>query len=159
SAAYTDNGRQIFSQPADGSIALNVWDARTGEARAPLNRPAEFQRIYGWGLNTRAGIVTGAGIGMSPEQSAVLVWSLSGGDPLARLRHPGVRDAQPSPDGTLIASVGGGTLRLWTTAASLPTPDQAMQLSQVNVVAACDVFGVQPSLGTLLDGQSVSLVW
>ena len=29
----------------------------------------------------------------------------------------------------------------------------------MNVVAACDVFGVQRSLGALLDGQSVSLVW
>lgn len=159
SAAYTSDGRRILSQPADGNLALSVWDARSGEAQAPLNRPAEFQRVNGWGLNTRAGIVAGAGIGMAPEQSAVLIWPLTGGDPLARLRHPGVRDAQPSPDGTLIASVGGGTLRLWTTAGSLPTPEQAMQLSQVNVVAACDVFGVQPSIGELLDGQSVSLVW
>jgi hypothetical protein len=159
SAAYTGDGRRIISQPADGGTALSVWDARSGDAQTPLNRPTEFPRVYGWGLNTRAGIVAGAGIGMSPEQSAVLVWSLTGGDPLARLRHPGVRDAQPSPDGTLIASVGGGTLRLWATAGSLPSPEQTMQLSQVNVVAACDVFGVQPSLGELLDGQSVSLVW
>lgn len=159
SAAYTGDGRRILSQPAESESAIIVWDVRTAEARQPLNRPAEYQRVYGWGLNTRAGIVAGAGIGMSPEQSAVLVWPLTGGDPLVRLRHPGVRDVQPSPDGTLIASVGGGTLRLWTTASSLPTPEQAMQLSQVNVVAACDVFGVQPSLGALLDGQSVSLVW
>lgn len=159
SAAYTGDGRRILSQPADGNVALSVWDARSGEAQAPLNRPAEFQRVNGWGLNTRSGIVAGAGIAMAPEQNAVLIWPLTGGDPLARLRHPGVRDAQPSPDGTLIASVGGGTLRLWTTAASLPTPEQAKRLSQVNVVAACDVFGVQPSLGELLDGQSVSLVW
>jgi hypothetical protein len=159
SAAYTGDGRRILSQPADGSTALSVWNSRSGEAQAALNRPAEFQRVHGWGLNTRAGIVAGAGIAAAPEQNAVLVWNLSGGDPLARLRHPGVRDVQPSPDGTLLASVGGGTLRLWATADSLPTPEQAMQLSQVNVVAACDVFGVQPSLGELLDGQSVSLVW
>lgn len=159
SAAYTGDGRRIFSQPAAGDTAIAVWDARSGEALSPLNRPAEFQRVNGWGLNTRAGIVAAAGIGLSPEQNAVLIWSLAGGDPLARLRHPGVRDVRPSPDGSLIASVGGGTLRLWAAAASLPLSAQAMQLSQVNVVAACDLFGVQPTLGSLLKGQSVSLVW
>lgn len=159
SAAYSGDGRRIFSQPADDARAVLLWDARSGEQVAALNRPAEYLRVYGWGLNTRANIAAGAGIGNAPERSAVLVWPLSGGDPLARLRHPGVRDAQPSPDGTLIASVGGGTLRLWAAAESLPTQADASWLSQVNVVAACDVFGVQPSLGGVLDGQTVSLVW
>lgn len=159
SAAFSGDGRRIFSQAAEGTESIWVWDARSGELLGAMNRPAEYQRVYGWGINTRANIATGAAVGLTPEQNAVLLWTLSGGEPIARLRHPGARDSQLSPDGTLIASVGGGTLRLWTAAESLPTPDQAALLSQVNVVAACDVFGVQPSLGEVLDGQSVSLVW
>lgn len=159
SAAFSGDGRRIFSQAADDSRAIWIWDAHTGENTGAMQRPAEYQRVYGWGLNTRSGIAVGAAVGMAPEQNSVLVWPLSGGEPIARLRHPGVRDAQPSPDGTLIASVGGGALRLWATEESLPAPQDAALLSQVNVVAACDVFGVRPTLGEVLDGQTVSLVW
>lgn len=159
SAAVSGDGRRMFSQAAEGAGAITVWDSRTGDSLGAMTRPVEYQRVYGWGINTRANIAAGAAVGMTPEQSAVLVWSLTAAEPLARLRHPGVRDAQPSPDGTLIASVGGGTLRLWAAAESLPAPDQAALLSQVNVVAACSVFGVQPSLGEVLDGQRISLVW
>lgn len=79
--------------------------------------------------------------------------------PLATLRHPGVRDAVISPDGTLIASVGGGTLRLWAVSSSLMTPEQARTLSTLNVVAACNVYGGRPQQGELMGGQSISLVW
>lgn len=159
SAAYSSEGRRLYSQNASGIDAIYIYNPRTGEQTGILSRPPEYQRVFGWGLNTRTNIAVGAAVGMTPEQSAVLVWSMTGGDPLVRLRHAGVRDVQPSPDGTLIASVGGGSLRLWAAGESMPTQLQTASLSQVNVVAACDTYNVRPALGEVLDGQTVSLVW
>jgi len=153
----TGDGRTVIIPAANGA-ALAAFPVNQAEADL-LTLSAPYTRVYGWGVNTRARLVVGAAIAQTPQQSAVLVWDVLGGVPLATLKHPGVRDAAPSPDGTLIASVGGGTVRLWALAESLPTAEQAKNLSATNVVAACDTYGGRPTLGAILGGQSASLVW
>ena len=155
----TGDGRTLML-PAGNGAALAAFSVRQPEADAALlTLSAPYTRVYGWGVNPRARLVVGAAIAQTPQQSAILVWDMAGGPPLTTLKHPGVRDAALSPDGTLIASVGGGTLRLWALAESLPTAEQARNLSATNVVAACDVYGGRPTLGAILDGQTMSLVW
>jgi len=146
--------------PASAGAALAAFSL--SQPQTPpiqLNLSPPYTRVYGWGLNTRARLVVGAAIAQTPQQSAVLVWNMAGGLPLATLKHPGVRDAAPSPDGTLIASVGGGTLRLWALSDSLLTSEQAKNLSAINVVAACDTYGGRPLNGAILGGQTLSFVW
>jgi hypothetical protein len=157
--AVTADGRHIVVA-TDGPFALSALNLRSDAEATEFALPAEYQRVNGWAVNTRAGLVVAAGVASVPEQSALLVWSLaSGGEPLARLRHAGVRDSAPNRDGSLIASVGGGTLRLWALEASLPTAEQARLLSDVNVVAACDSVGAAPIPGSIVGGQRLSLVW
>lgn len=155
----TGDGRTLIL-PAGSGAGFAVFPfTQTGAEPVNLMLPTAYNRVYGWGVQARSGLLAGAGIAGAPADSAVLVWSLSGGQPLAALRHPGVRDAAISPDGTLVASVGGGTLRLWAVGDSLLTPEQARNLSSVNVVAACDVYGSRPGLGEIIGGQTISLVW
>lgn len=155
----TGDGRTLIL-PAGNGVALATFPVGvSGIEPVSLILPPQYTRVYGWGMNTRASLVVGAAIAQTPHQSALLVWNLAGGEALATLKHPGVRDAAVSPDATLVASVGGGALRLWALAESLPTSEQARNLSAVNVVAACDVYGDKPQLGEVLAGQSVSLVW
>jgi hypothetical protein len=155
----TDDGRQVVL-PAAGGAGLRVFRAAEPDApSASLTLPSTYTRINGWGVVPRLGWVTAAAIASAPEDSAVVVWGLSGGVPVTTLRHPGVRDAMPSPDGSLIASVGGGALRLWAVGASVLTVEQARSISAVNVVAACNAVGGAPRLGEVLGGQRVSLVW
>lgn len=155
----TGDGRTLLLPAGNGAALATFPVSTSGVEAVTLDLPAQYIRLYGWGVHTRARLVIGAAIAQTPPQSAVLIWNLTGGAPIATLRHPGVRDAAPSPDGTLIASVGGGTLRLWALAESLPTLDQIKSISAVNVVAACDVYGGKPQLGEVLAGQTVSLVW
>ncbi|MCU0463970.1 MAG: WD40 repeat domain-containing protein [Anaerolineae bacterium] len=155
----TGDGRTLLL-PAGSGAGFAVFPfAQPGAEPINLMLPTGYNRVYGWGIQARSGLLAGAGIAGAPADSAVLVWSLNGAQPLAVLKHPGVRDAAISPDGTLLASVGGGALRLWAVGESLLTPEQARSLSAVNVVAACDVYGSRPRLGEIIGGQTVSLVW
>lgn len=158
-AYVTSDGRTLMLPAGNGAGLAAFALGQAGVEPSLMRLLPQYTRIYGWGVNTRARLVVGAGIAQTPQQSAVLVWNLAGGEPLTALKHPGVRDAAISPDGTLVASVGGGTVRLWALAESLPTFEQAKNLSATNVVAACDIYGDRPQLGQILAGQSISFVW
>lgn len=151
--------RSLVTQVAVGPVAFARRAVDDGAVEAEYALPAAFSRVYGWDVNPRSGLLVGAGIGRAPEQSAVVVWHYSDGFAIETLAHPGVRDVAISPDGTLIASVGGGALRLWAAGESSLDAAVLAGLSQVNVVAACSDLDVRPSAAPPIGGQTVSMVW
>lgn len=158
-AAAPAGQRSIVTQIAAGPISFARRATADGAVEAEYALPAAFSQVYGWDVNPRGNLLAGAGIGRSPEQSAVVVWHYRDAFAVETLAHPGVRDVAISPDGTLIASVGGGALRLWSAEDSSFDAEFLAGLRQVNVVAACSDLGVGPSAVPPVGGQTVSLVW
>lgn len=64
-----------------------------------------------------------------------------------------------SPDGTMLAvkSVRAPYLRLYSLPGKLPTPEQARDLSNMNLVAYCDSLG--EAAPTVTPGQTIGVVW
>lgn len=151
--------RSILTYVGAGPIAFARRAATDGAVDAEYALPAAFSRVYGWDVHTRANLLVGAGIGRSPEQSAVVIWHYRDAFAIETLAHPGVRDVAISPDGAMIASIGGGALRLWTAEDAALDAEFLTGLSQVNVVAACSDLGVLPSSAPPLGGQTISAVW
>lgn len=154
---YSEDGRYIASVDLGSPRGLYIWSANDG---ALIHSARSTDETYfAAEFNIRAGI-TAVVIGSSLDgrNNRVVINALSAAETeLAALAHPGARSVTFSTDGTLIASAGSGELRLWGLASGLPTADQARGFSNMNVVAACDTYGIAQE--AITSTQSISLVW
>lgn len=114
--AVAQNGAVMAS--ADGSGAVILWDALTGEPLFTLPHESAV-----WALSfhpLRAELLT------ATQDGTLSRWSVQRGTLIADWQaHAGIiYSAQYSPDGAIIASGGDDlTLRLWDTATGEPLPD------------------------------------
>lgn len=155
--AYSEDGRFIASVDLAAPRGLNLWSAEDG---ALVHRAsANDETVYAAEFNLRAGIMAAVvGNATDGRQNRVILSGLANpASEIAALPHAGARNVTFSTDGTLLATAGNGELRLWGLASGLPTPSQARTFSNMNVVAACDSYGIAQE--AITSTQSVSLVW
>lgn len=160
--AYSDDGRTLAAVDLHIPRSLTVWDVTSGTPLQTLQstREGDFggETFFTVEFNTRAGLLAAAsGDYDAGNANHVKVWQTASGTLLNELPHPGGRSVTFSPDGTLMATAGGGSIRLWGAASGLPTVAQARAFSNINVVTACDNFEITTE--RISPRQSISLVW
>jgi WD40 repeat protein len=117
--AWSAEGKPIneaLAYSPDGSLlvgpesvhVLNVWDANTGKRLRTLNTQGEIIRDVGFRPDGRR-------LAVADDTGRVLIYELPGWEPQQSLRvsEQNAMRCRYSPDGSTLAAMGAGLIRLW----------------------------------------------